>query len=447
MPAYCSYSEWLKNHDKQYLSALEATCIVGNGNDIRCNTLIVPNSADSKKLSGLGLSGDRHKRKEFIQKASAMMLRVNVSDPTFKPGVYANNLVQGVKISAPANGKFTIHSGKGFGTKGEISIRKDFEADLQFKRDDPRHMCVCELVSGDIAIDGEAHNGARPTETPMEGGSEIVHSDCSTKVQAWSDIIATTETELTIGCPVAEAQVRLCGLMQHIILESEKIEEYKSCADIVHTALSFEPLAALYVLMQPYSDQQLMHSRLNDDWAYAPFLCEEPKGLYDKFASMFPSKIDKSKRDSIIASIKESIGVNKLYNLQDMYNEKCAELFSDINYPVHMKLWCDEVSYYITTRMKEIRKNKDVGAFRDLCESLARIYPGKNHKSESIINSDEYWSGFDKSREVKGVSEFIDSFCCFQCCHEGGSLSSECSSHLIPVKPSAYLKSLLYLNK
>lgn len=449
MPVYCSYTNWLAHQkDRSYQDVLNTLCI----NEIKCNTFIMPDSGLVKKLISMS-TGTKEKRRECLKTVLAMMLQINVSDRNFKPGTYKNNLGQSVKISAPSNGKFTIMSGKGFSTKCEIKINTSFEPDLQFRSEgsepQSRHMCVCDIVSGEIAIDGEAYTGVQSAKDVLMGGSEFVASEINTKLQAWEEIISSFEIELEHKTSLAEPQVRLCGLLKYIMLKSEEVSEYNHYADLVHTAICFEPLAALYILMQPYGSHQLLPTQVNEDWSFSPYVYDgNPKELFDQFCSKFPSKIDSAKRDEVIRSIKESQGINKLYDLQEVY-EKCNELFSVINYPCEMKLWCDEVCFYICQHMKEIRRNYNVTGFRELCDNLQRIYPGKDHKAESIINHEDYWNGFDKSKEIKGVSDFVDSFCCFQhcCCCDKGTLASNCASTLVTTKPSKFLKNLIYLNQ
>jgi hypothetical protein len=403
----------------------------------------MPDTATIKKLASMS-SGNKEKRRECLKLVLATMIQINVSDPGFKPGTYKNNLGQGVKISASSNGKFSITSGKGFTTKAEIVIDKSFEPDLQFRGDADRHMCVCNLVSGDIAIDGDSFVGTQPVREAMMGGSEYVVSDCNIKAQAWEEIIASTEIELECKIPLAESQSRLCGLLKFVMMKSGEVSEYHRYADLIHTAIAYEPLAALYILMQPYG-VGLMPEQVGEDWSFAPFICEDPKGLVQEYCGMFPCKIDKSKREQLVSSLHREQGINKLYDLQEIYAEKCSEMFSSINYPCEMKLWCDEVCFYICNRMSVIRKTHDVAAFRELCESLRRIYPGKSHKSESIINHDDYWNGFDKSKEIRNVGEFVKSCCFFQscCCCE---VPSEWESCLTPMHKSKYFKNLIYLN-
>lgn len=434
MPAYCSFANWVSAHNKPYQEILSSLCY----DEIRCNTFVVPNSALITKMSAMS-RGDKVKRRECSKMVSAGMIQINVSSKDFRPGTYKNNLGQSVKISASANGKFVIMSGKGHATKAEISINKTFEPDLQFNRDEDRHMCVCDLVSGEIAIDGEPFTGSQPLRSDKtEGGSEFVASSGNMRVEAWMEIVNTTGVEISCGVPLTEAQVRLCGLLKFVMIKSETISEYNHYADIIHTALCCEPLAALYVLTQPLSGNPLLNQQVIEDWGFAPYI-GDAKAVYHQFCEKFPSKIDSAKRSHIINEIKQAHGVDKLYDLQEAYSNHCKDLFSGIDYPCDMKLWCDEVCFYICNKMHMIRK-KD-GSIHELADTLSRIYPGKNHAAESIINSDEYWNGFDKGAEIRNISTFVGSGCCFQSC-----CCSECSAKTENVTRSTFLKNLIMLN-
>ncbi len=434
MPVYCNYNNWLSAHNKAYHEILSNLCY----DDIRCNTLVVPNAALITKMSSMS-RGDKTKRRECSKMISAGMIQINVSSKDFRPGTFKNNLGQSVKISAPTNGKFTIMSGKGYATKAEITINKTFEPDLQFNRDDDRHMCVCDIVSGEIAIDGEPYTGVQPIRSEKtEGGSEFVASHQNMRAEAWLEIINTTSVEISCGIPLTEGQVRLCGLLKFVMMKAGSISEYNHYADIIHTAMCHEPLATLYILTQPLGEHSLLNQQVIEDWGYAPYI-GDAKVVYQQFCEQFPSKIDPSKRSQIISEIKQAHGVNKLYDLQEAYANHCKELFSHINYPCEMKLWCDEVCFYICNKMKDIRKSN--GSVHELNDTLTRIYPGKNHSTESIINSDEYWNGFDKGVEVRNISSFVNSGCCFQSCCCG-----ECCAKTENVTRSTFLKNLIMLN-
>lgn len=434
MPVYCSFGSWLLDNKKDYQGILRSLCY----DEIRCNTFIVPDSALMTKMSTMS-RGDKVKRRECSKMISAMMIQINVSSKDFRPGSYKNNLGQSVKISAPTNGKFTIMSGKGYATKAEISINKTFEPDLQFNRDEDRHMCVCDIVSGEIAIDGEPYTGSQPIRSEKtEGGSEFVVSQRNLRVEAWMEIVNSTSVEISCGLSLTEAQVRLCGLLKFVMIKSETISEYNHYADIIHTAMCHEPLAALYILTQPHSEHPLLNQQVIEDWGFAPYI-GDAKSIYHQFCEKFPSKIDSAKRSHIIGEIKQAHGVDKLYDLQEAYGKHCKDLFAVINYPCEMKLWCDEVCFYICNKMRSIRSGG--GSIDELADTLSRIYPGKNHMDESIINTDEYWNGFDKNAEIRNVSSFVNSGCCFQSCCCG-----ECSAKTENVTRSTFLKNLIMLN-
>jgi len=443
MPVYCNYQQWLEDQKSaaDFYQALKRMCVLSTG--INCNTFIMPNAELQKKLVKLS-QGSKHERRDFLKAVQSHMLQIDLHDKRFQPGTYKNNLGQGVVISAPSGGVFEIKSGKGHTTSAKVKINTSFEPDLQFRSDEDRHNCVADLVSGEIATDGDMYTGSHNPK--MEGASELAADDCNEKLEAWNAIINSVAFDLETKCPAQEPTFRMCGLLTLLTKYGEETPEHKDCAKIIHTALAYEPLACLYILMQPYSSNQLMPKRLNDEWAFAPTVCEDPKSLIDNFKQMFPCAIDMGKRDSIISEIKSGIGADKLYNLQDAYAKHCSELFSGINYPCEMKLWCDEVCYYICKRMCHIRKTNDKSAFVDMCNTLREVFPGNDHAKESRIADDKFWEGFDREKEMSEISGFLSSFCCFQCCPNDSGLSNQCAEHLKGSKPSKYLKMLVKLN-
>lgn len=446
MPVYCSYQEWLKDQKSasEFYAVLKKMCIFNTG--INCNTFIMPNAEMQKKLISLGNSGDKNKRREFLKHVSALMLQIDLHDKRFQSGTYKNNLGQGVQISAPTSGVFEIKSGKGHSTSCKVKINTSFEPDLQFRSDDDRHNCVVDLVSGEIAVDGDMFTGEH-AKKQMEGASEIAESNCNEKLEAWTSIISSVLFDLENKCDAQEPTFRLCGLLTLFTKFCDEVPEHKQCADIVHTTLAYEPLATLYILMQPYSQHQLMPKRLNEEWAFAPHVCSDPKSLIEEFSAKFPCKVDNDKRDTLISEIKSGIGAEKLYNLQDAYSKYCSDLLSGINYPCEMKLWADEVCYFICKRMCHIRKTHDKDAFIELCNTLREVYPGSDHMKESRITDDKFWEGFDREKEMSEIGDFLNSFCCFQCCPDDKSgLSHQCAEHLKGGKPSKYLKMLVKLN-
>lgn len=447
MPVYCSYKQWLSEQKSlnEYYRTLEQLCVFLDGGP-RCNTFIVPSPELMKKLISLANSGDKFKRKEFFKHLSSMMLQIDIHDKKFQPGTYKNNLGQGVQISAPSAGVFEIKSGKGFSTSCKVKLNTSFEPDLQFRSDDDKHNCIAEIVSGEIATDGEMFTGNHVGHNKMEGASEFVSSDCNTKLSAWKEIINSVEIELEYKCNPSEPAVRLCGLLKYLMKHSDMVPEHKHCAELTHCALSYEPLASLYILMQPFSNNQLMPKRLNKEWCFAQYVCSDPKALMHEFKEKFPCMVDKSKRDSIIAEIKEGIGADKLYNLQEAYSKYCTELFSVVNYPCEMKLWADEVCYFISKRMCHIRATHDKDAFISMCETLCDVFPGNDYAKESRIADEKFWEGFDREKEMSEVTGFLNSFCCFQCCPCDDGLSKHCAEYLEGQSKSEYFKVLIDLN-
>lgn len=449
MPIYCNYEQWLKEQKgpiADYYDALRNNCVIGEG--LKCNTLIIPTAEQIKHLIKLS-NGDKRERREFLQRVSAHMLQVDLHSKQFQPGTYKNNnRSQSVLISAPSNGVFELGSGQGHKTKASLKLVTNFEVDWKYTVDEDRNNCIVQVISGEIAIDGDVFTGEQPIRNkPVKGSGEVSHDSCNGKLESWHAIIGSVMFDLEHKCNPSEPTARLCGLLKHLLMHCDKVPELKHCADIVHVAMSYEPLAALYILMQPYGGKQLMPQRLNDEWCFAPYVCEDPNALMHEFKEKFPCSVDKSQRDSIISQIKSEVGMSKLYELQDAYTNHCKSLFSSINYPCEMKLWCDEVSYFISKRMCRIRKSHDKEEFIALCKTLHESFPGDDYSAESRIGDDKFWEGIGREHEMKDIEHFLNSYCCLQCCPCDDSLSKECSQYFTGSKPSNYLRSILMLNR
>lgn len=434
MPVYCSYGKWLIEHNKKFYEYLQSMCI--NPDDLRCNTLISPNAELVGKLSKMT---SKVARRDAIKIVQALQIQIDLHDKNFAPGTYRNNIGQGLQISAPSGGVFEIKSGRGFGTTAKVKLASSFEPDLKFKSDEDRNMCIVELVSGEIATDGESFLGNQPSR-PVKGSSELSEGSKNPRLEAWKAIEHISKFELRNGGNLDEAQSRLCGLLKFILMEVDSVSEYSSDAKIICTALCYEPLASLYVLLQPYG-KGLLGSRFDAEWGFAPHVSSDPHGLYREFCDKFPCTIDMDQRTTLIAELKSHPGLAKVDELQEAYEGQCEKLFSGINYPCGQKLWADEVCFFICNRMKAIRASKSCDDLCKLFEVLESVYPGQDHKAESKMGSEEYWQGLEMQNEIKEVSQFIASNCCLQCC-----LGDDCKDCVRSLSPSKYLKNLIKLN-
>jgi hypothetical protein len=440
MTIYCSYGPWLLEHNKKFYSILTELCM--KPDDIRCNTLISPNADLLKKLGSISTKAAR---RDALKLCNALQIQIDLHDKSFTPGTYKNNLGQGFQISAPSNGTFEIKSGRGFNTSCKVKLVSNFDVDYQFRSDEDRHMCIVELVSGDIATDGDMFTGTQMNR-PVRGSSEMTTSGSNMRLESWKAIEHATNFELRNKQSLDEAQSRLCGLLKLMLMKVDSVPEYAQDAQIVHTALCYEPLASLYILLQPHGERPLLNSRFDKDWCFAPYICEDPHGLYSEFCSKFPCSVDQDERAKLVAEVINTPGISKIDELQDAYEQSCNKLFGNINYPCGQKLWADEVCYYICVQMKQIRANHDAEGFYKLCKNLENVYPGKDHKAESKFGSEEYWNGIEMSNEIKEVGHFAKSFCCLQCSPNGGELAESCKPCLRPLKPSCYMRVLMELN-
>jgi hypothetical protein len=437
---YCSYGPWLSSHAPKFLAILDRICI--KGDEIRCNTLICPNAELVGKLSKM--LENKTERRNALKICNSLQLQIDLHDKKFMPGTYKNNLGQGVQISSPSNDTFEIKSGKGFATIAKVKLNKTFDPDLQFRSDEDRHMCVVDIVSGEIAIDGDPHMAAQPIR-PIKGSSEFT-TNGNPRLEAWNAIVNSIRFELKHKTSLDEPLARLCGIMKLLLKKKDEIVEYEKEGKIIRTAICYEPLASLYVLMQPYGTNPILSTRFDKEWSFAPYIPSDTHALYAEFYDAFPCGIDHDAKSTIVSELKTAAGIGKVDELQDAYRDNCEKLFGSIGFPCGQKLWADEVCFYICHRMSEIRKNHDVGAFDKLCSNLAGLYPGVDHKKESKFGSEDYWNSFDMSNEVKNIEGFINSFCCLQCCPDemSNTYKERCVHSLTP---SNFTKVFLYLNQ
>ena len=440
MPIYCSYGQWLLEHNKKFYDILVKFCL--RPDEIRCNTLISPNDAIVSKMAK---ANTKESRREAMKLCNALQIQIDLHDKNFSPGTYKNNAGQGLQISAPSNGTFEIKSGKGFATTAKVKIANSFEPDMQYRSDEDRHMCVVELISGEIAVDGELFLGTQTTR-PVKGSSEFTSTSKNIRLEAWHAIVCATKFELRNKLALDEAQSRLCGLLKFILKKIDSVPEYAEDAKVIRMALCYEPLASLYILLQPFGQSPILNKRFDDDLSYAPFICEDPHGLYNEFCEKFPCTIDHDERNKLVSEMIASDGITKIDEIQSIYFEQCKKLFSGVNFPCEQKLWADEVCYYICMQMKAIRASGDCDAFCKLCETLEQVYPGKSHQSESKLGSEEYWSELTTANEIADVTKFTKSFCCLQCCPSEGELAESCKGCLRPTRASNFLKMIIELN-
>jgi hypothetical protein len=446
MPIYCNYEQWLRDHNKDLYNVFDSLCYFSEGG-IRCNTLICPDANLKKKMITMAKSNKKTERRELRQLLSALQLRIDLHDPKFVAGTYANNLGQSVQIGAPSGGVLELKTGKGFATVCKVKINTTFEPELQFRAEEDRHMCVVDMTSGEIAVDGDLFTGVQQIRK-TQGSSEVVQGKSNGALETWNATICAIRSELRAGSDVYEPLARVCGLLEWIMRKHAEIPEYETHAHLIRTTLSYEPLATLYLLLQPYGNSPLLDSRFFSEWCFAPYVDSDPKATYDKFCSHFKCKVDMDARSKYVSEIKSERGLGKVDELQDVYIKHCESLFSGIGYPCEQKLWADEICFYICKRMQAIRAKHDIEAFDDLCGILRDIFPGRDHKGETKIGSEKYWRGVEMGKEISEVSSFAESFCCLQCCPDVGSLAQECrDTCLLPMQKSTYLRNLILMNE
>jgi hypothetical protein len=449
MNIYCNIDTWIKEHNPEFAKLKAKLCL----RELYGKTFINPTKAQVASYVKLSKTKDKAERKNLNSMIRSHYLNVDLHSKNFVPGKYAtlnNNAT--VEISAPTSGVFTIKSGKDLKSVYKVKINNTFEPEWKYKVDEDKDMCVVDFVSGDINYEGTTLTGISQPHAKHVGGSEYVENDTNKKLLNWGEVTGATYSELKHKTSVVHAAVTCAGLLQFLLDNREKIPEYNDVGKIVHVAMCCEPFAMWYILVQPFSSHGMLPNRLITEWEFAPCVHPDFCALWEEFAQAFPTNINCSQRTELVGNIREMGGGKfSIDELRETYETKCNSLFSHIpNFPCEQKLWADELCFYICDKMQKIRQEKDLAAFKELCDTLKNQFPGKNHKEESIIASELYWKKVANDTEKDKMQVFIESFCCLKCTHcADDKLSHACNETLRELsgrKLSNRLKNTIRLN-